>query len=377
MKSLLLLACCCLGIACALNDRAVTDGESRSATGEDGESRIRQPRDLVGYTHSSDGIARVVAHALEAEAVQLEENCRLFGLGDDTALAAAVSPHDDYVYAQQVYVHCYPYLKAPHVVLIGVAHRARNQPACEGKLVFEDFEAWHGPYGPVPISPLRAALLSELADEDVWMDNELHGGEHSIEGMVPFLQHFNREAAIVPILVPYMSWDRLSELAEKTSDALSRIMKAQNLKLGEDVAILISADCVHYGDQGWGGKRFDDFGNNGRAYDQAVARDLSLVSDCLTGVISLAQLKRFFERVVAEDYHEYKITWCGRFSIPFGLSTLIHLNERLGDSAPSGDLLRYGTTLDPGRTDPGVPGLGVTAPANLHHWVGFVAIGYR
>jgi AmmeMemoRadiSam system protein B len=377
MKTTAFFICLFFSLACAVNNRADRGGERELADPMEGGSRIRQPRDLVGYTHTSDGISRVVAHALEAEADRLEENRRLFGLDDATALAAAVSPHDDYLYAQQVYVHCYPYLKASHVVLIGVAHRARNQPACEGRLVFEDFEAWHGPYGPLSISPLRASLLAELPPEDVWMDRALHGDEHSIEGMIPFLQHFNREAEIVPILVPYMSWDRLSELADRTADALSRIMSDRDLKLGEDVAILISADCVHYGDEGWDGRSFADFGSDGRAYDQAVARDRSLVLDCLIDEISRDGMKRFFERVVSEDYHEYKVTWCGRFSIPFGLSTLIHLSEKLGEAAPVGNLLRYGTTLDPGRTDPGVADLGVTAPANLHHWVGFAAIGYR
>jgi AmmeMemoRadiSam system protein B len=317
-----------------------------------------------------------VAHAVEAEETLLEANRAALGFTEASHLSAAISPHDDYVYAQQVYIHLYPYLKADHVILIGVAHRARNFPSCEGRLVFESFDAWHGPYGNVPISPLREDLIRSLPPGDAMVSNELHEDEHSLEAMIPFLQHFNRDVMIVPVLVPYMSFERLSELANKTAGILGKALEERKLALGDDVALLISADCVHYGDQDWGGKSYADFGTDGAGYDRGVARDLSLISDCLTGEITLGRLGNFYGRVVADDFHEYKITWCGRFSIPFGLAALIRLADRLNEPAPRGALLRYGTTLDPGRGDPSVPGLGVTAKASLHHWVGFTAIAY-
>jgi hypothetical protein len=143
------------------------------------------------------------------------------------------------------------------------------------------------------------------------------------------------------------------------------------------VALLISSDSVHYGDLDWGGRSYAEFGTDGAGYDQAVARDLGLIEDYLTGTITPLRAEGFYRQVVAEDCHEYRITWCGRFSIPFGLCTLAGLSEALGLEAPVGSLLRYGTTLDPGRSDPGVPDLGVTAEANLRHWVGFTSIAYR
>lgn len=331
---------------------------------------VRRPKDMVGYTHTAEGISRVADHAEEAEKNRLERN-------EAPPLIAAVSPHDDYVYAQQVYVHVYPRLKARHVILIGVAHKARSFPECEGKLVFDSFEAWHGPYSNVKISPLREELLRALPPEDKVVHDELHALEHSLEGMIPFLQHYNREAKILPVLVPYMSWERLCELAEKTARALVDVMGERNLVLGEDVALLISSDSVHYGDCGWGGKSFADFGTDGKAYDKAVERDLSLIADHLTGKIYPKKVEGFYRKVLEEDFHEYRITWCGRFSIPFGLVALSELAERSGSPAPHGELLRYGTTLDPGRSDPGVEGLGVTAGASLRHWVGFCAIAYQ
>lgn len=338
------------------------------------DTELRSPVDTVGYTHTAEGISAVVRHAEDAEKEALEAVKKRL---DPGPFIAAVSPHDDYLYAQQVYVHLFPYLKARHVILIGVAHRARNFPECEGKLVFDAHRAWQGPYGEVGISDLRKDLIGALPDGDTMVSNEIHAGEHSLEGLVPFLQHYNREARLVPILVPYMSWERLQSLANRTGYALAAIMKKRGLVMGRDVALLISSDSVHYGDRDWGGKSFADFGTSGAAYDKAVARDLGLIEDHLIGGITLSKLEGFYRKVVAEDFHEYRITWCGRFSIPFGLAALASLSEALERPAPEGLLLRYGTTLDPGRSDPGVEGLGVTAGASLHHWVGFTSLGYR
>ncbi|MFH1999176.1 MAG: AmmeMemoRadiSam system protein B [Planctomycetota bacterium] len=364
----------------SMNTQGAAENEEKdamNASEKAASSEVRQPRDLVGYTHTAEGIAQVVDLSLQAEAELMAVDRQRLDLKEDTAFMAAISPHDDYQYAQQVYVHLYPWLKAKHVILIGVAHRARNFPESEGRLVFDAYSAWHGPYGDVPISCLRADLLAGLSKENALVNNEVHAAEHSLEGMIPFLQHFNRDVTIVPVLAPYMSLERLLELAEKTADILSESMKTRGLSMGHDVAILISSDSVHYGDKGWGEKCYADFGVDGKGYDQAVARDRALISDCLEGELSIEKITQFYRQVVADDFHEYKITWCGRFSIPLGLALVFRLTEDLGLDAPKGALLRYGTTLDPGRCDPGVPGLNVTAEANLHHWVGFASVGYR
>jgi AmmeMemoRadiSam system protein B len=372
--SILLLA----AAGCGGGTGAATNPEPSGSVDDLSARRVRLPVDLVGYTHSAAGIERVVAFALEAEKHRFAANNQLHGIGPDDPFVAGIAPHDDYQYAQQVYVHLFPHIRAPHVIAIGVAHKARDFPDLEGKLVFDSFDAWHGPYGEVPISPLRQDLLAALADtDDAVVDDELQTIEHSVEGMVPFLQHFNREAAIVPILVPYMSFERLAALADRTAGHLRAAMDRRGLVLGRDVAILISSDSVHYGDEGWGGKSFTDFGVDQAAYDRAVERDLSLIRDHLEGEPRLEELERLFRALVQEDFHEYRIAWCGRFSVPFGVALLAALPPATGLPAHRGVLLRYGTTLDPGRHDPGIEGLGVTATASLRHWVGFASIGYR
>jgi len=348
-----------------------------AATSSDGKTaEVRQPVDNVGYTHKSDGIGKVIAQAEKLEEDLIRENQAKLGLGPDTGFVAAIAPHDDYAYASRVYVHALSRIKARHVLLIGVAHKARDFPDIENRLVFDAFKAWHGPYGNVAVSPLREEILKRLPAGDVIVKNEFVSVEHSLEALVPWLQHYDREVEIVPILVPYMPFDRLSALARDAAKAVDEAMKAMGLTLGKDVAILISSDAVHYGDQDWNGRNSADFGTNGAGYDQAVARDHTLIADHLANDLSVEKLEGLFHKLVQDDVHEYRITWCGRFSIPFGLSLLMDLAGIEKTPLPQGHLLRYGTTLDPGRSDPGVSGLGVTAPANLHHWVGFASIGY-
>jgi len=338
---------------------------------------VREPVDMVGYTHTASGIAAVVDLAMEAEKHRCAENAQLKGITPDDIFAAAVSPHDDYLYASGVYAHVYPHIRARHVIVLGVAHKARDFPEAEGRLVFDSYAAWHGPYGDVPVSPLREDLLAGMPPGDVIVNDRLQAVEHSVEALIPFLQHFDRRVEIVPVLVPHMSLERLEELADRTSCVLSEAMARRGLTLGEGVAVLISSDSVHYGDEGWGDKRFDDFGVDGEARDRAVARDLALIEDHLVGEISAGRLEALYRALVKEDFHEYKVSWCGRFSIPFGLALLNGLPHPPGRLPPRGVLLRYGTTPDEGAGDPGVPGLGFTAPASLRHWVGFAAVGFK
>jgi MEMO1 family protein len=364
MRRYFWIAVLCLATACGASSR-----------GSGGNGPVREPFDKVGYAHDGAGFEKVLATAAELESAWAAKQGRPAPGG--APFSAVISPHDDYAYAARVYLHAFSRMQARYVVLLGVAHHAKDFPSSEGRLVFESFGAWHGPYGDVPISPLREDLLAALGQGDVLVSDEMHAGEHSLEGIVPFLQNRVDDVQIVPILVPYMSMARLEELARRTGEALASAMKRRGLALGEDVAIVISSDAVHYGDEGWGDKNYADFGTDGAAYDKAVARDLFLVRDHLEGPVSLDRLSGFYGELVKDDFHEYRVSWCGRFSVPFGLAALLATAKGLGSPAPVGTLLRYGTTLDPGATDYGVPGMGATAPANLHHWVGFAAMGFR
>jgi hypothetical protein len=87
------------------------------------------------------------------------------------------------------------------------------------------------------------------------------------------------------------------------------------------------------------------------------------------------------DTLVDPDTLDYRLPWCGRFSIPFGLEVLRKVSIATEEATPHGSLLRSGTSL----SEPELPvssssresGLGYTAPSNLHHWVGYSAVGYQ
>jgi AmmeMemoRadiSam system protein B len=259
-----------------------------------------------------------------------------------------------------------------------VFHKARAFD-CRDKLVFDSFTAWRGLRAPVKPSPLRDELIARLPAKDLVVDNNMQQVEHSVEAIVPWLQSYNPGVEIVSILVPYMQWNNVDRMSRDVSSALAAIMKEKKWVLGRDVAIIASSDAMHYGDADWGGSNHADFGTGPDGYVKAVERDHMLAETKLAGVVRRPALHEFLYTCVdSTDVVQYKVTWCGRFSIPFVLDVASRLNETLTGHPLSGTLLDYGTSLSEVSLDlKAIPGLGATAPNNLHHWVGYAAIGYR
>jgi MEMO1 family protein len=175
-----------------------------------------------------------------------------------------------------------------------------------------------------------------------------------------------------------MSFDRADELASSLSQALVNVMQEMNLDWGHDFAIVISNDAVHYGDEDWGGRNYAPYGCDSAGYRQALAPEREIIGNCLTGAIDKNKLKRFSEYTVQDtNFRSYKWTWCGRYSVPFGLLTGCHLAQSLRSGPLRGTLVGYGNSV----MQPPVPvedlKMGKTAGASLRHWVGYAAIGYK
>jgi AmmeMemoRadiSam system protein B len=335
----------------------------------------RGQMDIIGFASTAEQMDEVISQATAAAKEQKETLEQRYGWNDEITLLAGVCPHDDYAYAGRLYSLLIPRIKAKTVILFGVFHKARYFN-CEDKLVFDAFKTWHGSYGPVPVSPLREEILKRLPDKYYVVNNDMQTVEHSTEAIVPWLQAYNRDVEIVSILIPYMDWETMDRLAAELSIALESILKEKEWNLGEDVALICSADAVHYGDAGWGGSDFADFGSDVLGYQIAVKRDVDIAKDYLCGPINREKLKGFLYTCADEkDVKQYKITWCGRFSVPFGMNVASRLTETLEGRPLEGTLLDYGTSVSEASLE--VEGIGVTAPNNLHHWVGYAAVGYR
>jgi AmmeMemoRadiSam system protein B len=284
-------------------------------------------------------------------------------------VAGAVCPHDDVLYAGRVYRGVLPLVTAKTVVVVGVFHRFRKFDA-KDVLVFDTYRAWRAPDGEVPVSALREDVLARLPKGDAVADAAMHDSEHSVETIVHWLRHLRKDVEILPVIVPSMRWERLAELGERLGSALAGAARARGLVLGRDLAVVVSADAIHYGAD----FRHVPFGDGGvDAYSKATARDVGMLR-ALGGPLEPSKARDFFETCVSpENPADYRVTWCGRFSIPLGLVTLSRLGRDLGvplEARP----LAYATSVGAPELAVRGDGLGETAPANLYHFVGYPAL---
>ena len=290
---------------------------------------------------------------------------------------AVIAPHDDYKYAGEVELQTLAGVKARTIILFGVAHKAATFNL-ENKLVFGSFTHWDAPYGKIEVSGLQQELLKRLPD-DLWIVHDsMQLVEHSLEALNPFLQKQNKNIEIVPILVPYMNYTRMNEISESMGTVLAEIMGEKGWEPGKDLAIVISSDAVHYGDKDWGDKNMAPFGSDRKGNKKAVEHEMEIINTSLAGVVSKDKIRKFVNYTVQEsDFREYKWTWCGRYSIPLGLLTANKLNIRINNKALNGTLVEYANSIDHEFYPVEDLGMGTTAPANSHHWVGYAGIGYK
>ena len=73
---------------------------------------------------------------------------------------------------------------------------------------------------------------------------------------------------------------------------------------------------------------------------------------------------------------EYRMPWCGRFSIPFGLLLMDETARALGQARPVGHPAAFGTSIGFPQLPVRDPALGVTAEANLYHFVSYPGMAY-
>lgn len=333
---------------------------------ETSEMKVRHQVDTIGFVQYAWQMDAVMARISSADKVPSND-----------VYKAVVCPHDDYAYAAGLFNKTLAGVKAKTIVLIGVAHRARNFEL-ENKLIFGSFDQWESPYGGIKISPLRDELLRKLKKESFIVHDSMMQLEHSLEAITPFLQKNYKDVEIIPLLVPYMNFKNMELFSEELSTALGDLMKSKRLVYGNDLAIVISNDAVHYGSEGWGGKDLAPFGTNGIGNEKAKQKDLTIIEECLVNELTSSKIKLFNTYTVKQDdFKEYAWVWCGRYSLPFGLLVANKMNLKSYESNLYGTLIDWRSSLH----DPHIVvkdiGMGRTAPATSKHWVAFTGIGYQ
>ena len=179
---------------------------------------IRPIRDNVGFcwdAYEMDSLINYLSHNYKGEQFSPEN------------LVAAISPHDDYLYAGRVYYPLYKILRTREVVIFGVTHgtvrKAMNDP--KNILIFDDYKFWQGPYKNVEVSPLRDFIKDHLNKDYFITSDKAQDIEHSIEALIPFLQHYNRDIKITPIMVTAMPYERMEKISGELSEIIIDYIK--------------------------------------------------------------------------------------------------------------------------------------------------------
>ena len=327
---------------------------------------IRPIRDNVGFCWNADEMDSVINYLAKSyDGKEFSSN----------NLVAAISPHDDYLYAGRIYFPLYKILRTKEVVIFGVTHgtvrKAMNDP--QNILIFDDYKYWHGPYKNVEVSPLRDFIKSNLNREYFITSDKAQDIEHSIEALIPFLQHYNMDIKITPIMVTAMPYDRMKNISGELSGIIINYIKQNNLEIGKDIFFLISTDANHYGED------FDNspYGMNDKSHQTATGLDKSIANSCLTGTIDESKIKELTVKLWPDsNSSSVKPLWCGRYPIPFGLLTAVNVINKIDNKQITGEIFKYSDTW----TEKVLPvkntHLGLTAPFSLKHWVGFLSAGF-
>ena len=331
------------------------------ASGQD----ARPVRDDVGYCWQRSQMQLLVDYLAGAD----KED---FSVRD---LVAGIAPHDDYLYAGHVYYPLFKALRTREVVIFGVTHGTVRKEIGDPQncILLDEYPAWTGLGREVAISPLREWLKKNLPKEDYRVSDQAHALEHSIEAQLPFLQYYNPDIKITPIMVTAMPWERMNELAERLAAVLAAYIAENNLRPGRDIFFLISADANHYG------RDFNNipFGEDENAHRQGTEQDRRFVQAAFSGPLDDNKIRNLTQELWGATYLEYRNTyWCGKYDIPFALLAIGKTVRKTIGCGLNGHVFRYADTYSDGVIPLKKAGLGITAPFSLKHWVGFFSAGF-
>jgi MEMO1 family protein len=148
---------------------------------------------------------------------------------------AGVAPHAGYAYsgvgAAATFLSINELADAETVVVAGPNHTG------VGGLVALSTEDWKLPTGVVKNDREFGEAMLGGADF-LKPDEEAHRFEHSIEVQLPFLQHVNPKAKIVPVCM-------MEQGIEGARDVADAVLRAEK-QLGREVVVVASSDFSHY-----------------------------------------------------------------------------------------------------------------------------------
>jgi AmmeMemoRadiSam system protein B/AmmeMemoRadiSam system protein A len=208
---------------------------------------IRHPVVAGQFYPGSDSQLRAMIETLVDEKIQKEE---VIGL---------LIPHAGYIYSGPVAGAAISRIKFKDTfIIIGPSHTGMGKPfsvMTEG--------TWQTPLGEVEIdSELAKQIVA--ASRNLQDDRLAHQNEHAVEVQIPFLQYFQPDIRIVPIILAYAGATAYKEIGKDIARAIK--------ELNREAVIIASGDMTHYEPQATAEKKDS----------QAIEAMLNLDEDELT-----------------------------------------------------------------------------------------------
>jgi AmmeMemoRadiSam system protein B len=145
---------------------------------------------------------------------------------------AVIVPHAGYVYSGGVAGETFSRVEIPeNVIILGPNHHGTGASLAVGQ------EDWLMPMGAVPLATGLAAELVRKS-ECFTADDLAQQNEHSLEVQVPFLQYFQDNLRIVPIVVSHITFTRCQQAARELVRAMKRFARP--------TLLVASTDMSHY-----------------------------------------------------------------------------------------------------------------------------------
>lgn len=204
---------------------AIFNREKGSSEKGEGEELSMREAAVAGDFYPSNG------DELASQIEEFYDNVDLEGSG---AIKVLISPHAGYEYSGQVASFGYKQIidKDIHtVVIVGPSHTMQFN----GIAVFRE-GYWETPLGKVKVD---AEMADEIisSSEKIYVNNDAHDEEHSVEVQIPFLQQSLGKFKVVPIVIGDKTDELVNVLVEGIFDAID-----------EYTLVVISSDLSHYPD---------------------------------------------------------------------------------------------------------------------------------
>ncbi|MCK4994180.1 MAG: AmmeMemoRadiSam system protein B [Candidatus Omnitrophica bacterium] len=214
---------------------------------------------------------------------------------------AVLMPHAGYFYSGYVAGKTISTVNIPDtIIILGPNHTGLGMPYSMLRK-----GAWQSPFGNISIQEELASLI--LKNSGYFKEDETpHIKEHAIEVEIPFLQYFNKNISIVPIIISDFVLNNYRKAAAELANAIKKFAKP--------VLIVISSDLTHY-----------------ESHEKVKEKDSQVIE-----AIQELDVNKLYEKV-----NTNKISMCGCAPACVGLYTALNLGAketRLIDYKTSGDI---------------------------------------